>query len=152
MRARRDPVNPLPTMTISHGFNSGRSTCAAGDSRPRTPADVRTSQALHALCAAMVTRRQPLDIPQVGGNDDAGELQAAVECIFQLQQCRRCEMAQCLESLYFSIPAAHRDDRYDGRATLDRILDSTHRPRDRLFRWNVRCAEEGEYAEIDAVV
>ena len=84
MRARSDPANPLPTMTTSHDFNSGRSTDTAGDSRPHAAADVRASQAFHALCAAMLTRRQPLDIPQVGGNDDAGELQAAGERILQL--------------------------------------------------------------------
>ena len=32
----------------------------------------------------MITRRQSLYIPQVGSNNDAGELQAAVERIFQL--------------------------------------------------------------------
>src|SRR6266699_559241 len=152
MRARTDPANPLPTMTTSHSFNSGRSTYAARDSRPRTPANVRASQALHTLCAALLTRRQPLDIPQVGGYDRVRELQGQIERFFELRQRRWREMPQPLETFHLSIPAAHGDDRDDRRALLDRMLDGTHRPRDRLFRWNVRRAEEDKDAQIDAVL
>jgi hypothetical protein len=36
------------------------------------------------LCAAALTRRQPLDIPQIGGNNGLRELQAEVERFFEL--------------------------------------------------------------------
>src|SRR6266550_4193924 len=117
-------------MTISHGFNSGRSTYAARDLRLRAAVDVRASQALHTLCAAMLTRRQPLDIPQVGGYDRVRELQGQVERFFELRQRRWREMPQPLETFHLSIPAAHGDDRDDRRAALDRMLDGTHCPSD----------------------
>src|SRR5258706_9950751 len=98
MRARRDPANPLPTMTTSQGFNSGRSTNAAGDSRLGAAAAVRASQALHTLCAAMLTCGQPLDIPQVGGYNRVRELQGEVERFFELRQRRWREMSQPLET------------------------------------------------------
>jgi len=113
---------------------------------------VRTSQALHTLCAAMLTRWQPLDIPQVGGYNGLRELQGEVERFFELRQRRWREMPQPLETFHLSIPAAHRDDGDDRRTALDRMLDGTHCPCYRLFRWNVRCAEEDKDAEIDAVL
>jgi len=100
----------------------------------------------------MLTRRQPLNIPQVGGYNGLRELQGEVERFLELRQHRWREMPQPLETFHLSIPATHGDDRDDRRATLDRILDGTHCPRDRLFRWNVRCAEEDKDAEIDAVL
>src|SRR5882672_10883687 len=152
MRARRDPANPLPTMTTSHDFNSGRTTDAARGWRLRAAADVRESQALHPLCAALLTRRQPIDIPQVGGYDRVGKLQGEVERFFELRQRRWREMPQLLETFHLSIPAAHGDDRDDRHAALDRMLDGAHCPRDRFFRRNVRCTEEDKDADIDAVL
>src|SRR6266699_651881 len=152
MRAMSDPANQLSTMTTSHDFNSGRSTYAARDSRLGAAADVRASQALDALCAAMLTSSQPLDVPQVGGYDRVRELQGQIERFFELRQRRWREMPQPLETFHLSIPAAHGDDRDDRRALLDGMLDGTHRPRDRLFRWNVRRAEEDKDALIDAVL
>jgi len=100
----------------------------------------------------MLTRRQPLNIPQVGGYNALRELQGEVERFLELRQRRWREMPQPLETFHLSISAAYGDDRDDRRAALDRVLDGTHCPRDRLFRGNVRCAEEDKDAEIDAVL
>ena len=100
----------------------------------------------------MLTCRQPLRVPKIGGYDCAREVQGKLEAFFELRQRWRREMTQSLESFHFTISATHWDNRYDRRAALDGIFDGTHRPRDRFVDGNVGCAEENEDAEIDAVL
>src|SRR6266581_7903807 len=79
-------------------------------------------------------------------------MQTLLERFFELRQCWRSKITECLQSLQLSVSATHWNNRHDSRTAFDRILHRAHSPFDRFFDSNVRRTQEHEHAKIDAIL